>query len=62
MELMNETESHWIYCPICHGKTRTKIYKDTVILNFPLFCPKCKKETRIHVKNLKIAITTEPDA
>ena len=26
------------------SKTRTKVYEETVLLNFPLYCPKCKKE------------------
>ena len=32
----------WVYCPICHNKTRTKIRKDTVAVRFPVFCPVCK--------------------
>lgn len=54
-------ETHWISCPICKGKTRTKIRKDTEILNFPLFCPKCKHETIINVKQLKISIIKWPE-
>jgi len=50
-------ESLWIRCPFCDGKTRTKVYADTVLANFPLFCPKCKKEVRIDVAKLKMAIS-----
>ena len=53
---MNE-EFRWIHCPICGNKTRTKIYQNTVMFNFPLFCPKCKKETSIDVMQLKMAIS-----
>ena len=42
-------DSLWIRCPTCNSKTRTKVYEDTVLLNFPLFCPKCKKEYVINV-------------
>ena len=28
----------------CTDKTRLKVRLDTVLENFPLFCPKCKKE------------------
>ena len=52
----------WILCPICKNKTRVKIYKNTILENFPLYCPKCKQETLIKVKNLQIVIITEPDA
>lgn len=50
-------DSLWIRCPICGGKTRTKVYEDTVLVNFPLFCPKCKKEIRIDVVKLKMVIS-----
>ncbi|RRK33499.1 conjugal transfer protein [Schaedlerella arabinosiphila] len=48
--------------PICGGKTRAKIREDTELKKYPLFCPKCKQETLIDVKNLQINIIKEPDA
>ena len=33
---------------------------DTELKNFPLFCPKCKKESLIEVEELKIKIISEP--
>lgn len=57
--MLNE---EWIYCPICKSKTRTKIRGDTVLENFPLFCPKCKRETLINVRQLNMAVIKEPDA
>ena len=50
-------KSRWIHCPICNGKTRTKIYEDTVLLKFPLYCPKCKKETLVDVVQLKMRLS-----
>ncbi|MGN6715568.1 cysteine-rich KTR domain-containing protein [Anaerocolumna jejuensis] len=41
----------WIFCPVCGSKTRKKIRVDTVLLNFPLYCPKCKHESLIIIKN-----------
>jgi hypothetical protein len=52
----------WLICPVCKSKTRTKIRKDTELINFPLFCPKCKQETIIEVKQLNISVIKEPDA
>ena len=52
---MEKTE--WIYCPVCGNKTRNKVRADTELKNYPLFCPKCKKETLIDVKNQKIFVT-----
>jgi uncharacterized protein YbaR (Trm112 family) len=37
-------EMQWVACPICNSKTRIKIRRDTIMENFPLFCPKCKQE------------------
>lgn len=53
---------HWIYCPICDNKTRMKIREDTEIRNFPLYCPKCRQESLINVKSLKVVVMKEPDA
>ena len=53
---------HWICCPNCGNKTRDRLREDTVIRNYPLYCPKCKQETLISVKNLKITVIKEPDA
>ena len=52
----------WILCPVCGNKTHDKMRKDTVLLNFPLYCPKCKQETLIEVQQQKITVIKEPDA
>ena len=54
--------TEWIRCPICANKIRDKIREDTVLKNYPLYCPKCKQETLIESKDLKIAVIKEPDA
>lgn len=41
----------WILCPDCGAKTRTQILEDTELKHFPLFCPKCKKNFIIDVRN-----------
>ncbi len=51
----------WVRCPICSNKTRDRIREDTVLINYPLYCPKCKQETLIEAKNLKITVIKEPD-
>ena len=56
-------ESHrWLICPKCGGKTKIKISEDTVLLNFPLFCPQCKRETIIGVIKYELVVSDEPDA
>ena len=53
---------HWILCPTCGSKTRDKIREDTVLKNFPLYCPKCKQETLINAKKFHITVIKKPDA
>lgn len=55
-------ETEWICCPVCSNKTRNKIRKDTILKNFPLYCPKCKQETIINVQNQEVIVVKEPDA
>ena len=47
-------EKYWIKCPICNGKTRVQVFYNTVLRNFPLFCPKCKLTHIIDVEKLEI--------
>ena len=54
-------KQQWILCPICGSKTRDRIRQDTILRNYPLYCPKCKQETLIEAKNLQITVITEPD-
>ncbi|WP_302627118.1 cysteine-rich KTR domain-containing protein [uncultured Eubacterium sp.] len=51
-----------MYCAICNNKTRNKIREDTILKNYPLYCPKCKQESLIEVKSFQITVITVPDA
>lgn len=46
----------WVRCTICSNKTRIKIRDDTLLENFPLFCPKCKQESLIDAKDLQVTV------
>lgn len=52
----------WLLCPVCGNKTRLKLREDTILENFPLYCPKCKQETLINVQQMNMSIIKEPDA
>lgn len=60
---MKETtgEKKWVLCPICGAKTRLQLLPETELKSFPLFCPKCRHESIINVKNY-IVKTKQPDA
>ena len=52
----------WVYCPVCGNKTRDKIREATVLINYPLYCTKCKQESLIRAEKLHIFVIKEPDA
>ena len=49
-------EQKWILCPICGNKTRDRIKQDTILRNYPLYCPKCKHESLIDAEDLQITV------
>ncbi len=51
-----KTDCKFVLCPVCGNKTRTMIQENTEMKNFPLYCPKCKKETIINVQDMKITL------
>jgi uncharacterized Zn finger protein (UPF0148 family) len=55
-------ENGWVYCPVCNGKTKLKVKKDTFAVNLPLFCPKCKQISLIKIENQKMIAEPEPRA
>ena len=46
----------WLLCPVCGNKTILKVRQDTELINFPLYCPKCKQETLVNVKNTQLSV------
>lgn len=52
----------WLPCPLCTANTRVRVYEDTVLLNFPLYCTRCKREFIIGVIKFKMVVSDEPDA
>ena len=49
----------WIRCHACGNKKRKRIRKDTILINYPLYCPKCKQERLIEVKNLRVTVVAK---
>lgn len=60
--MSNTVSPLWVRCPYCNSKTRIKVNSDTVLLNFPLYCPKCKRETLVDIVNIQTVVRSEePD-
>jgi len=49
-------KTQWLLCPVCGNKTRDRIREDTVLINYPLYCTKCKQETIIAVRELNMSV------
>lgn len=54
-------KAEWLCCPVCKNKTRVQIRKDTELKNFPLYCPKCKQENLIDVKEMVVLVRSDKD-
>ncbi|MDE7435485.1 MAG: cysteine-rich KTR domain-containing protein [Lachnospiraceae bacterium] len=54
-------QEKWLLCPVCGNKTRLKLREDTILEKFPLYCPKCRQETLISVRQFNMSIIKEPD-
>ena len=55
---MNDMKK-WVLCPICGGKTRLQLLETTVLRDFPLFCPKRKREMLIGAVNFKVKLISQ---
>lgn len=53
-------KNHWIVCPLCQRNLQIKIYEDTVLLNFPVYCNSCQKEMVVNVVKCRLQLT-KPD-
>lgn len=49
----------WLLCPVCGKKTRDRIRENTVLVNYPLYCPKCGQTTIIHAKDFHVTTAKE---
>ncbi|MDO4537270.1 MAG: cysteine-rich KTR domain-containing protein [Coriobacteriales bacterium] len=49
--MVDRLRSEFIKCPRCGQNTRTKVLPHTVLIEFPLFCPKCKYELIVSFRN-----------
>ena len=54
-------ERRWVLCPRCGAKTRLQVFRETELRALPLFCPKCRCESIVSIRNF-IMETTQPDA
>ena len=46
----------WVFCPCCGAKTRLQLLRQTELHLFPLFCPKCRKETMINARHFQVSV------
>ena len=51
----------WLLCPVYQSKTRTMVQEDSVLQNFPLYCPKCKRTVLVDVRNLQMTVIKDQE-
>lgn len=54
-------KQEWILCPVCGNKTCDRIWEDTVLRNYPFYCPKCRHESLIEAEKLRINVVMKSD-
>lgn len=52
--MMEAEEKRWVLCPWCGAKTRLQLFRETELKAFPLYYPKCRRESIINAKNFII--------
>ena len=55
--LMHDKTSLWIPCPLCDGKTKVKVYQETLLIKIPAFLPEVQTGRIVDVVQLKIVIS-----
>ena len=52
-------KSKWVRCSLCRKQTKTKIYPNTVLIRFPLYCQEREKEIPVTIINHEMIICKE---
>lgn len=48
---MRDNEANRVLRPACGGKNRVRLRGDTILENFLLYCPKCRQEHLVSIRN-----------
>lgn len=48
-------------CPSCQAQTKISVSVDTILINFPLYCPHCKEANSITVVQFEILFSKRAD-
>lgn len=56
---MQKEKIKWLLCPVCGNKTRNRVRTDTILIHYPLYCPKCRQECLVDVKDLQLRVIKE---
>lgn len=49
-------DAKWVMCPNCHNKTRLQVRRVTVIIHLMLYCPKCRQEKLVNIRNYCVEV------
>ena len=57
IKLDENNKAFCLPCPLCGRNTKTKAYRETVMLRFPLYCFRCKRESVVDVVQFRISLS-----
>lgn len=55
-------QGQWLQSPACERKIHIWVREDTEFKKFLIYCPKCKQERLINLKQFRITLLQELDA
>lgn len=58
---MNRTLFRFLPCPICGTETNKKVFPETVLVRYPLFCEKYRQEILVDVVKMKMVFNDAED-
>ena len=56
-----DRKEYGIECPVCKEVSDVKVYEDTILLKFPIYCPKCNQKSTVNVVRLRMTVESGDD-
>lgn len=54
-------KERWAVCPDCGGNTRTRVREDSVLFHHLMYCPRCKKNFLVNIRQFQTEVVREAE-
>ncbi len=54
-------KERWAACPDCGGNTRTRVREDSVLFHHLMYCPRCKKNFLVNIRQFQTEVVREAE-